>query len=232
MRFLIMITLIAGHFVSSDAYSYDKKIRADISHLTDSQKIFLRYYTASLLPWNLQDFEVTASRFKLNCENLSRTQCDRFSGYFDQNNLLEFSRARSTWMSHYLETRIERGNHTIIPDSIENFARISAYKTWPNEEIDSMVKATVRVIYTGQLDDRHISVAETIADDGSQQIREIELAVESKREPGNFDFYVYQPDGNLVLESEFPAGSRPAPLICVSCHMDRQSGKTERFIHK
>jgi hypothetical protein len=174
--------------------------------------------------------KVTETKFTFDCETLSEKQCESIDAFTNDSLTLEFSAGRSHWMNQYLQTRPERGNVEIIPDTVKEFENISGYKSWPKEAVDSRVKGTVRVLYRGILDQRKVSVAETtFYDNGEAHVREVEVAVESKRSADNYDFYAYDEQGKISLESEFPAGVRPSPLICVNCHMNGNTKKTDRF---
>ena len=66
----------------------------------------------------------------------------------------------------------------------------------------------------------------TVMDEG-----ETEVVLERIHIAGDFEFYTYNANGEMALESEFPAGLRPSPITCVSCHLNSE-GKAARFIRR
>ena len=181
------------------------------------------------MPWQLAGYENLGHELSIDCAQLTRAHCDRLAGFADHSGLIEYGSAREHWMELYPLTRNLRGNEQWIPDDMQAFISQTNYKEWPGLSVQSRIKNAKRVIYHGYLDQRRISVAETWQE-GESQFRELEIAFEAKRARGTFDFYVYDHHGQLANESEFPAGMRPAPVICAACHMNRTTGKTSKFI--
>ncbi len=203
-------------------------------NLSSGEKMLTEFYIRSLIPHDRQDkLQVTADEFRLSCVDGFMKYCSQLSGFSEDGKKIDFTTAKNAYLNYYLDSREERGNLQIIPDTVQEFIKITNYRSWKKETVNSRVKKATRVIYRNQWKGRHISVAETWGDvQGALNLRETEIVLEAKREAGNFDFYVYDIEGRVAEQSEFPAGIRPAPLVCVSCHMSRGNQKTSRFIRR
>jgi formate-dependent nitrite reductase cytochrome c552 subunit len=67
-----------------------------------------------------------------------------------------------------------------------------------------------------------------VTGDLNASILETEVVLQRADGSGHHDFFVYDIDGNLANSAKFPAGERPAPSTCMSCHYSGKSGKFER----
>lgn len=131
---------------------------------------------------------------------------------------------RVFWQEHYLAGRAARGDLERVPATLDAFAAVFPYKTWPQRVIElSAVKRRTRVVYASD----SVSVAETLETDAGDlgaPVRETEVTTERRDGSGNWDFYAYDRLGQLEPESTFPAGPRPSPTICAACHYDSEAG--------
>lgn len=124
---------------------------------------------------------------------------------------------RALWQARYKDLRDER-----VPDTLAKFSVRYPYKSWPLRIVSmSAAKDRPRHLY----EHADVSVAETL-DEGL--VRETEVAIARRDGSGNFDFYVYDADGEIAEMSTFPAGARPSPTICAACHFDQAAGVSKR----
>jgi hypothetical protein len=224
---LLSICLFASPVFSQDI------VKFDISEFSPGQKIFTKYYFQSILPWDFSSAKFDEDEISVNCDQLEDNLCEIISSFLGEAESADFGLGRKNWMENYLQTRENRGDHEIVPDTVSDFEALSKYKQWKLVTVQSRVKRAKRLLYQGELNGRKISVAETWSElEGREELREVELAVERKRHSNDWEFYAYNANGDLVLESEFPAGIRPAPLVCVSCHMSGQTKKASRFLQR
>lgn len=139
---------------------------------------------------------------------------------------------RHWWNAWTYQIRDLHGKRSLIPDRLNEFHRLTHYKSWRRVVVArSHVKDRTRVIYRSSINSRGISVSETLnskSGDLNAQVLETEVVVERADGSGNHDFYVYSLDGALVNTAMFPAGERPAPSTCMSCHYIKSSGKFSR----
>ncbi len=207
-------------------------ILINVDHLDPYQRGLARYQLRAILPWDLAGATLEGDQtFEIPCATLPEARCAELRRLADRAGDLDPDRAESLWTRLYPETREERGDETLIPATLSAFRAELAYESWPTEVVAlSRVKRAKRVIYRGRAPDgRRVSVAETETPEG--EVRETEIAVSGKAPDGDDDyhFYVYDAAGRLARQSEFPAGLRPAPEICVACHADFTTGRVNRF---
>lgn len=207
-------------------------ILLNVEQLDPYQRGLARYQLRAILPWDLAGADLEGDEtFEIPCASLPVERCAELRRLADHAGALDPDRAESLWARLYPETRAERGDETLIPATLAAFRARLAYETWPVEVVaESRVKRAKRVIFRGQAaDGRRVSVSETHTATG--EVRETEVAVSGKAPDGDDDyhFYVYDAAGRLVRQSEFPAGLRPAPEICVACHANFTTGRIDRF---
>lgn len=140
---------------------------------------------------------------------------------------------RHWWNTWTYQVRDLHGKRSLIPDQLNEFIRLTQYKSWKRVVVArSHVKDKTRVIYRSSFNSRGISVSETLnskSGDLNAPVVETEVVVERADGSGNYDFYVYSVDGALVNTALFPAGERPAPSTCMSCHYKKSSRKFSRI---
>ena len=186
-----------------------------------------RFVFQSLLPYDQENFQIDGQTLSLECYEIPVELCDAFAQLNQESSTLNTRKLLSLWQNHFLETRVHRGNERIMLDTLHEFHDIVPYTTWASRVVNSRVKNGQRRIFRGFVQGRQMSVAETLGSQG--EVREVEVAFERIHQPGNFEFYTYDGQGNMVLESEFPNGMREAPRACMGCHINRD-GYTSRFI--
>ena len=226
MRSLI---LIAGLFLFTFTGNLDAEaetISYDLSDLSTSRKLYTDYVLTSLLPYQHNSYTINQNTLTIDCEYITNHLCNSLSQLDSIDPKLDFSKLTSTWLEFFLESRVNRGNDKIMLDDLADFSQLSQFSTWPSTIVQSRIKRSRRKIYRGTINTRKVSVAETLSSTGA--VRETEVAIERIHKPGDYEFYTYNDGGQMVLESEFPAGIRPSPSTCVSCHLSRQ-GKANRF---
>jgi hypothetical protein len=201
-------------------------IKYDISDFSSSRVRYTNYILTSLTPYDQQSFWLTKDELTIDCQTITIELCQQLKAMTSDESL-DFNKLRDVWLINFLETRRNRGNHNIMFDSLADFAELSRFKEWGNVIVQSRVKQSRRRIYRGLINNRKISVSETLGRDG--QVRETEVVLERIHITGDFEFYTYNKMGEMALESEFPVGFRPSPVTCVSCHLNSQ-GKAARFI--
>lgn len=200
-----------------------------VDHLSPFRRSVARYQLASILPWTLDAASFGDDRFIFDCEDVGAARCQDLQQLGDDGRI-DMRRTKALWSRLYLETRAERDELSVIPAALAEFQALHAYASWPVEVVEeSSVKRARRTIYRGHTaDGRALSVSETEGPSGG--VRETEIAVATKDGRGDFRFYVYDASGVLASESEFPAGRRPAPDVCATCHADASTGRIDRFI--
>jgi hypothetical protein len=139
---------------------------------------------------------------------------------------------RPWWNTWAYQLRDIRGGDRLIPETLSDFLRLTNFKSWPKIILKkSHVKNKTRVIYRSNDRSQSLSVSETLESttgDLEALVLETEVVLERKDGSGNHDFFVYDIHGNLANNAQFPAGDRPAPSTCMSCHYSSKSGKFER----
>jgi hypothetical protein len=205
------------------------EIVLQVDHLPPFRRSVARYQLASILPWSLDAASYGDDRFVFDCEAIGATRCQELHELGDEGKI-DVRRTKALWSRLYLDTRAERDEQLVIPATLPEFQAVHGYASWPVEVVEhSGVKRAKRTIYRGHTaDGRALSVSETEGPSGG--VRETEIAIASKDGRGNFHFYVYDANGALAGESEFPAGTRPAPDVCATCHADAETGRVDRFI--
>lgn len=168
----------------------------------------------------------------IECGRLDQRACDHIdllanpTDYFD---------LRQFYQENHLRTVSVRKHDDYIKPTLAEFIAITHYETWPRHIVKrSAVKQKTRVVYRSPADFPHeISVSETrdtIEGDLNAQKLETEIAIRRHGEDRTYEFYAYNRQGDLVDYSEFPAGERPSPTICVSCHYNAANRSVSRFI--
>jgi hypothetical protein len=203
-------------------------LKYDISAFSSTKVRYTNYILNSLTPYDRESFSITRNELTIDCETITTKLCQQFKGVASYGRL-DFSKLRDVWLINFLATRKNRGNHKIMFDRLADFAEMSRFKEWGNEIVQSGVKQARRRIYRGLIDNRRASVSETLGENG--RVRETEVVLERIHIAGDFEFYTYNANGEMALESEFPAGLRPSPITCVSCHLNSE-GKAARFIRR
>ena len=201
--------------------------RYDLGSLHPGHIRLAQYIVQSLMTDDSYRYNAKNHQLTLFCADLSRKLCDGIGGLDEANGVLSYPKLQKVWMDNFLETRKRRHNQHILKDQLADFATVVGYKSWPSFVVDSRIKRTDRRIYRGKVQNRAVSVAET--EDSNGDIRETEIAIERFDEAGSLEFYTYDRAGKMALESDFPAGNRPSPAMCVRCHLT-PLGKANRFI--
>lgn len=227
LNYAVIPVLFIVSFLTGVPNGYGQSITYRTDHLNESRQLFINYIVTSLTPHASKNFTLKNGTLKIDCPDCSPNLLQAFESMGSDDGQLDFQRLNETWLAHFLETRHNRGNDQIMVDRLVDFQAHSQFKSWVTETVNSRVKRTKRRIYRGKINGRRTSVAETL--DASGQVRETEIVIERIQEPGNFEFYTYDMGGTMVTESEFPAGTRPSPVVCVGCHMTR-TGLADRFI--
>ena len=223
MRFLLVLTAISG-FCTFPLQA--RTLEYGLEGISDSLRLSVNYIMQSLLPFEGEHF-VLNERLSIDCAGITESLCSDLEQIGTARGQLDYGLLRQAWLANFLGTRGHRGNETIMTDSLEEFKQRSGFEGWTSTVIDSRVKRVRRRLSRGFIDQRRVSIAETLSDAG--EVRETEVAIERIQQQGNFEFYTYNQYGSMVLESEFPAGMRPSPVVCVACHMNG-SGAASRFI--
>lgn len=125
--------------------------------------------------------------------------------------------------SRYLAPPTVAGARSLPAPNVAALSRLTGFRKWPSELVtDSLAKRLPRRIYRSPWRGLRMSVAETLGFDG--KARETEVALSRDRTDANVDFFVYGPDGQPSLRSDFGTAEQPvmlpAPQICLHCHFD------------
>lgn len=215
-------------FLFSTAAVADPLIVWSTKQLDPGERTLAKYYVTGLIDLATPAVQVESERMVLDCAQMPAQRCQDFKT-MTRSSLLAMDLLEDYWLQHYAETRAERDDVHIIPERYDAFVAMSHYQGWPKTVIsESRVKRAKRVIYRGKMGDRRVSVSETYSDKST--IREVEVAVSNRVEPRSYQFYVYDPKGGLVEESEFPAGMESAPSICMDCHINLKTGLVDRML--
>lgn len=167
-------------------------------------------------------------------EGIPESAIESLESAVNQNsNFFDLNLLQNWWNTWSYALRNRRGHEKLITDQISGFEAQTGYKEWTSEVVAfSWVKHKTRVIYRSPVEKAFfISVSETRdseTGDVTAPLIETEIAVERNDGSGNVDFYSYNADGQLSTTSRFPAGERPTPGVCLSCHHSSSSGKFER----
>ena len=142
---------------------------------------------------------------------------------------------RSYYQTNHLKTVAVRKHDPYIKATLAEFTAITNFHSWTRMVVNrSGVKRKTRVIYRSPADfPQQISVSETLdTDDGDLNATKLETEIAMRRVGGErtFEFYTYDKNGNLAEFSEFPAGERPSPSVCVSCHYNPSLHTVSRFM--
>ncbi|MEI6398624.1 MAG: hypothetical protein WCO71_07635 [Pseudomonadota bacterium] len=139
-------------------------------------------------------------------------------------------RAIRSWLNTWsYPTRSIRHQDLLITNDLAGFRQSTNFRQWPKEIIErSAIKQKTRVIYRSP---EGFSPATSVAEcydsetgDVTAALLETEIAIERLDGSGNADYYSYNPDGQLSSTSRFPAGERPVPDMCLSCHYNASQG--------
>lgn len=145
---------------------------------------------------------------------------------------IELNSIRMWWNTWAYSIRNLNDVRRTIPSTLSEFSEQTRFKSWPMIVIPkSHVKNKTRVIYRSSIDSNGVSVSETLdstSGDRDAAVLETEIVYERSDESGNHDFYVYDSNGLLSTTADFPAGKRPAPSTCMSCHYSALTGKFGR----
>lgn len=170
----------------------------------------------------------------VNVEGLPESAIESLESAVNQNsNFFDLNLLQNWWNTWSYALRNRRGHEKLITDQISGFEARTGYKEWTKEVVAfSWVKHKTRVIYRSPSNQAYfISVSETRdseTGDVTAPLIETEIAFERNDGSGNVDFYSYNADGQLSTTSIFPAGERPTPGVCMSCHHSPSTGKFER----
>jgi hypothetical protein len=167
------------------------------------------------------------------CEGQAPDLMTELAGTLAYDGTLDPRKLREIFEARYLNTIENRGQAGAIKPTVAEFKAVTRFEEWDQTIVEvSMVKRMTRRIFRspeGFLP--VISVAQTLetqTGDPAAPVRETEVGV--KREGSeDWDFYAYDSAGKLSETSTFPAGERPSPRICISCHYDAGSRAVERF---
>jgi hypothetical protein len=168
----------------------------------------------------------------VRCGQLYSGACQLLSAATTQ---LDYEELRDFYQQHHLSTIHVRKHDDYIKNTLSAFTTATSYQNWPRQVVNrSNIKQKTRVIYRSPANfPQQISVSETRdCDDGNLNAERLETEIAIRRHgPGRtFEFYTYDKNGNLAEHSEFPAGDRPSPTICVSCHYHPGQRAVSRFI--
>lgn len=145
---------------------------------------------------------------------------------------IELNSIRMWWNTWAYSIRNMNAIKSTIPSTLNEFLEQTKFKSWPMIVVPkSHIKDKTRVIYRSSIDSKAVSVSETLdstSGDRDAAVLETEIVYERSDESGNHDFYVYDSNGLLSTTADFPAGKRPAPSTCMSCHYSALTGKFER----
>jgi len=138
---------------------------------------------------------------------------------------LDAYRLRKNIGEVFLETRHLRHSEFMIPDRLEDFITQTRFDAWSGQVVPrSRVKGLTRAIYhSPQSFPVEISVAvthESERGDLNTPIRETEVIIRRSKDSNNWDFYAYDKEGQLQPHSEFRAGPRASPSVCMACHYE------------
>lgn len=225
MKRTYLLCFLGSLFFSS--LSLAETLSYSLSGVTNGRRNYINYVFTSLLPYSKNHHSIVGDQLKLKCSGLSSDLCDEFKLIGGPGSSLDFLKLKEMWINNFLETRKHRGNEKIMLDRLSDFEKVIRFRKWPSTIVNSRIKRGQRKIYRGILNSRKISVAESLDARGS--VRETEVAFERIHRKGDYEFYTYDIQGKMVLESEFPAGKRPSPSTCVSCHLNQQ-GRAIRFL--
>jgi hypothetical protein len=146
-----------------------------------------------------------------------------------------YEELREYYQTNHLKTVEVRKHETYIKPTLTEFSSATNFHTWERQVVNrSGVKRKTRVIFRSPADfPQQISVSETLdTDDGNLNATKLETEIAVRRIGGErtFEFYTYDKNGDLAHFSEFPAGERPSPTVCVACHYNPGLRTVSRFI--
>jgi hypothetical protein len=140
--------------------------------------------------------------------------------------------AIDTWASRqqigslYQSSRLKRVAGFEFPLTLEEFSEKTQFPTWDGQLlVESRAKGyTRKLFHSPQTYSPKISVAQThTTRDGNLNtpIRETEIMIERTPGSNQWDFIIYDSNGKLAIESEFPRESiLPSPAVCMTCHYE------------
>lgn len=142
---------------------------------------------------------------------------------------------RDYYQSNQLKTIAVRKHEPYIKATLAEFTAETNFHSWNRSIVKiSGIKRKTRVIYRSPADfPQQISVSETLdTDDGDLNATKLETEIAMRRVGGErtFEFYTYDKHGVLAESSEFPAGERPSPTVCVACHYNPALRTISRFM--
>jgi hypothetical protein len=148
---------------------------------------------------------------------------------------ISYDDLRSYYQTNHLKTVSVRKHDPYIKATLAEFTAITNFQNWTRIVVNrSGIKRKTRVIYRSPVDfPQQISVSETLdTDDGNLSATKLETEIAMRRVGGErtFEFYTYDRHGNLAESSEFPAGERPSPTVCVACHYNPNLRTVSRFM--
>lgn len=169
---------------------------------------------------------------EVRCTNLYDGACQLLTS---TTNAITYDELREYYQSNHLATITVRKHDDYIKRTLPDFIAVTDYTSWPRIIINrSGVKQKTRIIYRSPANfPQQISVSETHdCDNGDPNAEklETEIAVRRHGPDRTFEFYTYDKSGNLAEHSEFPAGARPSPTVCVACHYHPGQRAVTRFI--
>lgn len=148
---------------------------------------------------------------------------------------ITYDELRDFYQGNHLATISVRKHDDYIKQNLQEFIGATNYPSWPRTIVNrSGIKQKTRVIYRSPENfPQQISVSETRdCDNGDLNAEKLETEIAVRRHGGErtFEFYTYDKSGRLAEHSEFPAGERPSPTVCVACHYHPGQRAVTRFI--
>jgi len=208
------------------------KIQAGVSNSPSRAQTFtdLSFYILNGLSPD-KSCRITAS-LEVTCSVLHSDVCRILPA---QTSSLAYQDLRDYYQSNHINTVSVRKHESFIKPTLTEFTLATNYYTWTRHVVKrSNVKHKTRVIYRSPANfPQQISVSETLdTADGDLTAIKLETEIAIRRHGGEhtFEFYTYDEHGDLSEFSEFPAGERPSPTVCVACHYNPNLRTVSRFL--
>lgn len=185
-----------------------------------------------MLNGHSRDQSCSANRQQtITCRHLEQEACSLVAEAVET---VSYDSLQVLFQDQHLASRGTRNQEAYVKDTLAEFSRTTNYESWPSTVVPmSSIKRKTRVIYRSPSSyPVKISVSETRdSTNGDRDAARLETEIAIKRVgDASYDFYAYDPAGNLAENSHFPAGLRPSPTVCVSCHYNSATQTVTRFI--
>jgi hypothetical protein len=178
---------------------------------------------------------VERGQLTIRCAAIDPDLASRLDSARDFDGTLDPARVRSHFETAFPRTIAARGQEPWIRSTRDEMGAATGYESWQRTIVPfSAIKRKTRVIYRSPVGfEPAISVSEThdsTSGDASAARLETEVAVARRDGSGDWDFYAYDLAGRLSDHSFFPAGERPSPQVCITCHYDGGARTVSRFL--